>query len=44
MVSANQKPSLKLEVGQSHPNHMAKNERKLGVSKRHQNIARKGCV
>lgn len=43
MASANQEPSLKLEVGQSYPNHMAKNEGELGFSKGHQNIiARKG--
>lgn len=33
MALANQEPSLKLEVGQSCPNHMAKNEGELVFSK-----------
>lgn len=38
MALANQEPSLKLEVGQSCPNHMAKNKGELGFSRGHQNI------
>lgn len=45
MALANQEPSIKLEVGQSWPNHKAKNEGELGFSKGHQNIiARKRRV
>lgn len=38
VVSANQELSLELEGVQSHPNHMAKNEREVSSSRGYQNI------